>query len=690
MSKEKSKAKWKISIRIKMLVAFFIPVVALVMLGVLSYQRTANALQDLYQTSSKQTLGKSADYLEAIMLDVESTAYDLSVDAELLNYFSGRPGMGVDLAYLNSKFSYLLQSDAYVKNAYFVATAGKEHISTNRDIKLGADAYSVFQETADFAEISSRSRKVWLGESEFLSKFRTEAETSYANRRLTLVRRVENILSGKTVGYLILEMHEGLVEQLIEEVNLGDGSLVILIVEDNKEIAKAENYPQDVTQTIFTGMEEYAQIQQSEEKAGSLSVSRDGKDYWLCYEYIGDLGSCLLGMIPRDTMMVQANEIKTSTIWLVIAVSVVITIIGTWMASGMSNTIKKIIDKVGKAAKGDLTVHVQTKRHDEFATLSDSINDMIADMKVLIAKVSEGMGQMDVAVDKVSNAKERVQDTAELLDVTIEQIHAGAEQQEESAQYCLDGMSDLSGKIEQVAKNTQEIDIISEETKKVVDNGIQMMQELKTSSEDTTVNLKEIMEDIRNLVQRISNITQIVGVITDIAEETNLLALNASIEAARAGEMGKGFAVVASEVKTLADQSVAAADRIRKIVAEVQEQSQITLAHGESTDEIIKSQEKAVEDAVEAFHNIDGYVEHLNRELAEISVQVQAIEVAKNTTLEAVESISAVIEENSASALEMGESVSGQKTQVDKMAEYTNELQDVSLVLKEAVDKFTI
>lgn len=690
IKKERKKISLRIGIRTKLLVAFLIPVTALILLGVLSYRQTASALQNLYKSSSIQILGKSADYLEVLMLDVETTAYDLSVDNDLVNYFSGNPDEGVDYSLIDAKITSMLGTDAYVENGYFVAIEGDEHISTNPAVTFDKDAYSVFQTTEDYVQVTSRNRKVWLGESEFLEKYKGEAETPYGNRRMTLIRRVENILTGQDVGFVILEVRNSVMEQLLDEVNLGEGSMVILAGQDSNEIAKAENYPEDKTKRIITNSKAYVKMQQGLEKNGSFSTSKNGKKYWLCYEYIGDLGNCLIGMIPEATMMEQANEIKVGTIGLVILVTIIVCVIGTWMAAGMSSTIKKIIKEVGKAAKGDLTVRVFTKRHDEFAVLSNSINDMIADMKVLIGKVSDGMEQVDGAVEKVSGARENVHETAEALSAAIIQIQSGAKQQEDGAQNCLTGMDDLSDKIVRVVENTKEIDSISEETRVVVGNGIKMMEELNTSSEDTTKNLKEIMGDIRDLEEKISNITHIVGVITEIADQTNLLSLNASIEAARAGEAGKGFAVVATEVKTLADQSGRAAEKIREIVDEVQQQSQKTLEHGENTDEILKSQELAVRRAVEAFHNIDDCVERLNQELSDITVQTQAIEGAKNNTLEAVEGISAVIEENSASTLEMGEGINGQKEQVEKMSGYTNDLKEVSQSLREEIHKFRI
>ena len=455
----------KMGIRAKLLIAFIIPISATIYLGVSSYQQTATALKSLYQTSSKQILSKSADYLEVLMLDVETTAYDISVDNDFVNYFSGTPDEGVTYTSLDTKLCSWLGTDAYVENGYFVATNGSEHLSTNPDVKFDADAFSVFEQTEDYVQVTSRNRKVWLGESEFLNKYKPEPETSYANKRMTLIRRVENIMTGNDVGFIILEVRETVIEELLDEVDLGANSMVILTGQDSNEISKPENYPEDPEAAIIVDSKAFVKVQQALEKNGSFYVSRNGTKYWLCYEYLGDLGNCLIGMIPEQTMSDQANDIRTSTVVTVVIATIIVIIIGSFMAAGMSKAIHNIIKEVDKAAKGDLTVKVHSKRKDEFGVLSHSFNAMVEGMKELIGKVAEGMVQVDGAVDKVSGAKENVLETAEMLSDAINQIQSGAKQQEDGAQNCLFGMDDLSDKIVKVVENTKEIDKISQETR---------------------------------------------------------------------------------------------------------------------------------------------------------------------------------------------------------------------------------
>lgn len=688
--KQKNKMRFKFGIRSKILLAFLFPMLFLIALGVISYKQTADSLQELYRNSATQIIKGSADYLEVMLLDVETTAYDLSADMDIVNYFSGTPGEGVDYSYISNKIGFALGTDAYVENGYFVSIDTKEHISTNPDIVFDENAWAKFQETEDYIQVTSRNRKVWLAQSEFLDSYRTETEENKGKKHLTLIRRVENILTGQDVGFVILEVRTDVMEELLAGYNLGEGSMAVLIAQDNHEITKQENDAGDSGEGIVTSSKEYINIQQSIEKNGSFPYTRNGELYWLFYEYTGDLGNCLVTLIPYDAVMEQAYEIRTNTVFLVVIAAIISLLFGTGIAGGIAKSIQRIVDVVEKAAKGDLTASISVKRKDELGMLSCSFNDMISNMRGLIGNVSQSTEQVENAMIRVDAAKENVRDSAKGLNDVVEQIQIGAKNQEDGAQNCLCNMDDLSDKIAGVVENTQMIDGISKETKSVIGDGIRTMSKLNDSSADTVNNLKDIMEEVRELEKKISNISSIIEVITEIADQTNLLSLNASIEAARAGAMGKGFAVVASEVKNLADQSSASAESIRDIIGQVEEQSRKIISKGEETDSVLQSQESAVSDAVKAFHNIDSYVENLNKKLEDIISQTNSISEAKNYTLSAVEGISAIIEESTAATLEMGENISGEIVQVENMSEYTNQLREVAARLKEAVNQFTI
>ena len=281
-------------------------------------------------------------------------------------------------------------------------------------------------------------------------------------------------------------------------------------------------------------------------------------------------------------------------------------------------------------------------------------------------------------------------EVAEGLSASILQIRSGAEYQETGARNCLDNMDDLAEKITCVVENTEEIQKISNGAKELVSSGIGIMEELDTTSEKTNENLHEIVKELEELGQAVADINQIIQVITEVADQTNLLSLNASIEAARAGEAGRGFAVVAAEVKNLADQSLKAADQIQNIISDVQEFSEAVLKHAAQTETVLDSQKKAVGHAVSAFKNMDEHLERLTENIDGIAQQTQSISRAKDSTLGAVHSISSTIEENTAATINMGEDVERQKQQVEELVLCADNLRTVSEELKTAISLFII
>lgn len=683
------KRKNRLGIRTKLIMAFLIPVFFIVLLGAISYKETSGSLQKLYQNFSEQVVLKSADYLEVVMLDVETTAYKLYSDSMIGPYYSNQMEEGYTFSDVESNFNSILGADEYIEFGYFVAIKGGNHLSTNKDVVFDAGTYENFQKSEDYLQITSRNRKVWIGESEFLNSLKPAETTDTPKHSMTLIFRVDNPGNGEELGFLILELRTSVIDSLLEEVNLGANSQVLLFGQDNREIGgdavdtgtAISIVPQDVFQK---------KIQQSIEKAGSFSINENGDISWICYQYIGDLGCCMVGSVPMATMMEQSYEIRNMTIGIVILATLIVVLLGAVIASGMSKNIRKILKGVEAAKQGDLTVSVRAKSHDEIGRLGKAVNEMLVSMRALILKVADENEKVNNSAGRVGEASDSVAFMMGDLTNAVSEIEDGASQQEHSAKDCLTYMDHLSVEIEQVVENTTEIKDISNETKEMVDAGIAIMQRLTDTSKATTQNVQGIMDEIEVLGTKVDNINHIIGVITEIADQTNLLSLNASIEAAHAGEAGRGFSVVAMEVKNLAEQSINSATKIRGIIDEVQEQSRKALSRVSLTEGMITTQEQAVQNAVNALQIIDQCVSKLNANISAITEQTQEIESAKEITLDAVQGISTVIEKNAYVTIAMGSGIQGQKEEVEKLEEYASDLKTVSANLKMALDVFTI
>ena len=251
-------------------------------------------------------------------------------------------------------------------------------------------------------------------------------------------------------------------------------------------------------------------------------------------------------------------------------------------------------------------------------------------------------------------------------------------------------MDQLSEKINIVSDSTNNIATIAEGTTKIVKQGIHTVDELDTKAKDTTDITRIIIKNIEQLEISSNSIDKIVGGINDIADQTNLLSLNASIEAARAGDSGRGFAVVADEIRKLAEQSVAFVNEIKLIVEDIKNKTKETVVTTKKAENIVVSQGESLRKTVEIFNSIEEHVSILTNNLEQISDGVKNIERTKRDTLIAIESISAVSEETAAATEEVNDAASKQLNAAINLSQEADELTKQSQELANAIRVFKI
>jgi methyl-accepting chemotaxis protein len=276
------------------------------------------------------------------------------------------------------------------------------------------------------------------------------------------------------------------------------------------------------------------------------------------------------------------------------------------------------------------------------------------------------------------------------ISTAIVEIENGVVQQAADTEQCLGQMSDLSDKINQVYDNTHKIEQIANDTKVIIGDGIQSVDELNDKSNATTEITRVVINEIEDLELQSGSIADFIEVINQISSQTNLLSLNASIEAARAGEAGRGFAVVAEEIRKLADQSVEASKQITEIVGKIQEKTKGTTASARQAESIVKSQMEALTKTVSAFENINQHVGNLVDNLNSISDGVRGIETAKDETLDAIRNISAISQQTATSSEEVSATANNQISSVEYLNKSASELAEDAKKLETAIQRFKL
>jgi methyl-accepting chemotaxis protein len=327
-------------IRFKLILAFSLPVACIIILGIISYQRTTDAVKEQYRKSTMQTMGKAADYLNLLMLKVEDTALAISSDETLVSYYGKKSDESVDLTVVTKKLKSYLVADDYVKNGYFIAV-NNDNISTNNSVTFDSKAYEDYKASLDYVEINGRGNKVWLGSSQFLSGKVYGGEPQAV---LTLTRLVKDFASGETLGYLILEIRPEVIEDILTDLDFGKNSLVVLVGQDKNEIALQDKLTGKPGDFLISNTDTYNDILQNVEIEGfKKNIEFQGAKNLMCYTYIGNLGCVMVGLVPNATMLEQTNAIKMLTLLLVVIASLLAIGVGSYMAYGMSSNINKII-----------------------------------------------------------------------------------------------------------------------------------------------------------------------------------------------------------------------------------------------------------------------------------------------------------------------------------------------------------
>ena len=682
-------------IRFKITVAFIVPVVLMIGLGVISYNRSAEALTSNYESSSKSTLDTAASYMNLIIETIRTASYDISVSTIAREYYGQTYAKD---AYKESTVFSTLRTEIesrkiankYIRNIAFVANYGNA-ISTALSY-LDDSIYENVRKL-DCAKRTDKEDFIWLGNHPELDDYIGISRYAFG-----IMRKAYN-MKFRQIGYVVVDVDYDEIANHIASINMGENAILALITPDGREISyknipvsdEAEGQANDSLDTEYiVNSELYDKILASEENGGSEYVEYNGEKYLLLYNKLESQGFMMVSLVPESYIIADADETARLTAAAVAVTALIVIVIGFILSTSMGTTIRKIMNGLEKASTGDLTVDIHTRRKDEFMILCESTNQMLGNIRALINKA-------DTVAKALGNASERVGGNSGILleetksiTTSISDVEKGIVMQANDAENCLTRMDDLSKKIGVVSENTGKIADIADVTKSTVSDGLATIDTLQDKVKATTQVTAEVISNIEDLEKASQSIANIVGAINDIADETSLLSLNASIEAARAGDAGRGFAVVAESIRKLAEQSLNSVNEIRNIVGKIQKQTVDTVEVAKQAEVIVNSQEEALKATIDVFHDIDKHVSGLAENLSQISAGIDAMEGAKKDTLAAIESISAVAEETASAVTEVNEAAGRQLEAVKKLNNESEELIDRSEDLVEAINKFTI
>lgn len=668
MREQKEHRKSITSIKTKILAAVSALVLILVLiLIIISYTISKNIITDQSMQLLELSTKNQASRIEAWMSEKLNVFSTFKQDIETLDYTDAQLQSLLD--------SYYGRSSDYPDGFYIADTSGKVMQAAGVDYKKTADASSAWYNEA-LTRVNMAFGDVHVN----------EAGTDVVSAGAILRDSKKAGGKAKNTRLLVVDVPIAHIQVIVDSFISMDDAQAILVDKDNMSILSKSD--DTLTGRLSDGTGFLGTIGNRISQQNYTAMTLDGNI--VDFREITGTNWVLVSYVPESAVFSELASLRTTMIVVAVVVLAVILVLMERMIHFMIKPIRSLTDSIVTMASGDFTVDIKTKGNDEITLMGHSMKEFTAAIRSMINDISnisetlKGQAESSTSVSGgLYEASLKQSKNIDELNGTVDQLSASVQEIAESATALAVVVSDTRDS----SNNAEDKMNVTVEVAEAGKNDMQKVGEAMGLIEQSINGLQESIDKVGAASQEIN---KIVGMIGEIADETNLLALNASIEAARAGDAGKGFAVVATEIGSLATNSNQSVQKIQTLINEVTSLVGETVDKAKDSVDEINTSSRLVHQAVATFDTIYDNIVDANKVVNDMAANM--LKVADVST-----NVASITEEQAASAelisRNAGNIASESKNITDdseKVAETARKLADTSEKLMTQINSFRV